>query len=207
MILPTEAPKNISEIVHFKNSDGKKFEIRTLELENLLSPTLVICQGRNAALVPIRRSFADELLGTNRQPWFDFISNKDASFFSHRCYVNSPRSASVMRPERPILFYESMKEKGRGAVIAIARIVDAIVVGKDNIPNERLRRLVVDDVDGFSASHEVLLTTFDNLFEIPCPVPFSELRRNNIVDGANLVAPITLTGEQVSLILNFGAEK
>jgi len=205
LTFPSELPFQTSQTVAVRNSSGSEFSVKPSELEDLLSPTIVIWQGRDAALVPIRRSYADELLGTSKQGRFDFIANKDASFFSRRCYVNSPGFASIMRPGNPVVFYESKKEKfGRRAAIAIARIVDAVIVGKADIRNDRLRRLVVEDVEGFSATDEVLLTSFDNLFEITHPVPLGRLREINAVDGANLQSPVMITCDQVINILSWG---
>ena len=105
---------------------------------------------------------------------FAFIANRDAAFLSRRAYVNSPRAARQMRPDRPILFvYESKRTgSGRGAMVAIARIVDSVFVQKSGVPKDRHKRLVVDSVNSFSASDDALLTTFDDLFVYPtsrCP--------------------------------------
>lgn len=202
--LPQSAPSDLSASVILNNRDGVQFSIQARELENILSPALVVVGGQEGALVPIRRTFADALLGTSKQSNFPFIEEKAAAFVRHRSYVNSPRTASVMLPERPILFYESLPQGGRGAVVAVARILDTVVLQKGDIPNERLRRLVVDDVEEFSSTEEVLLTTFDNLFELPRPVPLSELRNLGAIDGSNLVSATAINNRIVSQILDWG---
>lgn len=202
--LPNNPPSGGNDSVNIATGTSNSIVVTPSELEDILSPAVIIWPRRISALVPIRRIYADDLLGTSKQQSFDFITNKDASFFSRRSFVNSPRTASVMRPECPIFFYESQTGNGRGAVVAVARIVNAIVVQKQDIPDERLRRLVVYDVDEFSATDEVLLTSFDNLFELPRTIPLKELRCLGVVDGANLVSPVNISSEQAATILTKG---
>ena len=204
LILPNNPPSAGNDNMNIETRTDKSIVVTPIELEDILSPTVIIWPKRESALVPIRRVYADDLLGTSNQQSFDFIVNKDASFFSRRSYVNSPRTTSVMRPGCPIFFYESQKSQGRGAIVAVARIVDAIVVQKQDIPDERLRRLVVNDVDEFSTTDKVLLTSFDNLFELPRPVSLKELRCLGVVDGSNLVSPVSILSEKATAILTKG---
>jgi len=201
--LSDQAPKTFSTPITIVNREGTAHSVQPIELESILSPSIIVCAERPAVLIPIRRNFSDELLGTSKQSNFSFIEEKDASFVALRSYVNSPRTASAMRPHLPILFYESLKQNGRGAIVAMARIVDVSVVRKTDIPSHRLRRLVVNDVDDFSASDEVLLTTFDNLLELPNPVSLSKIRQVGAAK-ASLVAPETIDSVQTAQIINWG---
>ena len=81
-----------------------------------------------------------------------------------------------MRAGRPVLFCESKRSGGRGAIVAAARIVDATIMMKDTVPQELLQRAVVDDLEPLSASKEVLATSFDNLLRFPNLVSLAELR-------------------------------
>jgi hypothetical protein len=155
-------------------------------------------------VVPIGHTYANELLGTSNQSTFSFLANRDAAFLSRRAYVNSPRTSSIMRPDSPILFYESKRSGGRGAVLAIARIIDVVVAQKSDIPSDGKRRLVVDSVDGFSASDDVLLTTFDNLFVLPFPVSLKELKKIGAAGNANLISAVSLSSDQITQILTLG---
>jgi GNAT superfamily N-acetyltransferase len=202
--LASEPPNDQSAEIELTSRAGTEFSVRLRSLENILSPALVVVGGNDGALVPIRRKFADELLGTRRQSNLPFIEDKHASFARHRSYVNSPRMSSVMLPERVILFYESLADGGRGAVTAVARITDTIVIQKGDIPNQKLRQLVVDDVGDFSSTDEVLLTSFDNLFELPRPVALQHLRQIGAIDKSNLVSAARVSSEIVARILDFG---
>jgi hypothetical protein len=159
--------------IEISRDNGANTTVGAAQLEDFLSPAIIIWPGREGVIAPIECAFANDLLGTNLQSTFAFVANRDAAFLSRRAYVNSPRTAQIMRPETPILFYESKRSGGRGAVIAVARIVDAVVTKKGDIPTDRRRRLVVDNVDDFSATEDVLVTTFDNLFALPNPVPLT----------------------------------
>lgn len=175
------------------------------KLEDLLSPTIFVWPGRDGLIVPINRAYADELLGSSQQSNFAFIANRDAAFLSRRAYVNSPRAAKQMRPDSPILFYESKRQgRGRGAVVAVGRIVDSMVVGKSEVPTDGYKRLVVDSLASFSASDDVLLTTFDNLMVLPTPVPFNKLKEIDAIGRANLISAVSLSSEKVASILTLG---
>lgn len=202
--LPSDSPKSSSSPLIVSNSQNTDYQLYPNELEDILNPALIICPDRKAAIVSIRRHFADDLLGTSEQNRFDFIENMDASFKSIRCFINSPRFASILRPERPIFFYESKKHYGRGAVVALARIVDSVIVHKSDIPGNQLKRTVVEDVSDFSATNEVLLTTFDNLFQLPHPVSLLKLKDIEADKGANFISPVTISYKQTKRILNWG---
>jgi GNAT superfamily N-acetyltransferase len=184
---------------------GTKTRINAAVLEDLLGPTLFVWPGRDGVIVPITRAYADELLGTAIQPNLAFITNRDAAFLSLRGYVNSPQAAKKMRVGAPIIFYESKgKGSGRGAAVAVARIVNSIVVPKSQLNPKSDNRLVIDSADGFSATKDVLLTTFDNLMAFPTPVPFDTLKRFDAVGPTNLVSAVSLSSEKIDSILTHG---
>ncbi len=196
-------------------SSGGEFDIRTVKgktgridaaiLEDLLAPTLLIWPGRDGVIVPITRAYADELLGTAIQPNLSFIPNRDAAFLSLRGYINSPRTAKQMRIGAPIIFYESKRQgNGRGAAVAVARIVNSVVVSKSRLDPKSDKRLVINSVDDFSATDDVLLTTFDNLMAFPAPVAFTTLKRLNAVGRTNLVSAVSLSSDKIDSILTCG---
>lgn len=184
---------------------GETRQVGPNELEDVLYPTILVWPGRNGVIVPIARHFADELLGTSDQRDLPFMEHRDAAFLSRRGYVNSPRATAKMKPDCPILFYESKRQgAGRGAVVAVARIVDSIVIPKDAFPVDEQRRLVIDDVGSFSASAGVLLTTFDSLLPIPNPISFQKLKEIDAIGRANLISAVSLSSEQLTTILTEG---
>lgn len=185
-----------------QSPDGKTITVRLSALEDALGPTILIWPGRDGAIVPIARNYADDLLGTSDQ--FPLFGSPEAAFLTRRTYFNSPRSAALLRSGRPILFYESLRSGGRGAIVAAARIVDATVVRKEQISEALLRRAVVEDVSTLSSSADVLATTFDSLLRFPRPVPLADLRALGAATGTNFRTATAVTGARLSAILERG---
>jgi hypothetical protein len=72
------------------------------------------------------------------------------------------------------------------------------------VPTDGQRRLVVDSVDSFSATDDILVTTFDNLMVLPHPVPLNKLKKLDAVGKANLVSAVSLSSEKIEAILTEG---
>lgn len=206
LILPDDlATLSASGDIIVQLPTGSSKKIDNSSLETLLGPTIIVWPGRSGVIVPIARSYADDLLGTSDQPSLGFMTNRDAAFLSKRAYVNSPRTSKQMRPGSPIIFYESKRDgKGRGAAIAVARIVSSVVVSKSQIDAKSDKRLVIDDADQFSATDDVLLTTFDNLMPFPTIVGLKKLKEFGATGSTNLVSAVSLSSEQIASVLTCG---
>ena len=202
--LPAEMPTGpAAERFSVKTGRGEEISLSLKGLENLLGPTLLIRADQDGVIVPIARDYSKDLLGADRQMSLGLVHDKDAGFRSQRVYVNTPRAVNAMRPELPILFYESMNRGGRGCIVAVARIVDAEIRNKADIPKESRRRLVVE-VESFSKSDELLVTSFENTFLLPRPVPLDWLKKVGAVDNANLVTAKWVSSCTVAGILDRG---
>ncbi len=172
------------------------------QLDDFLGPAAIAWPGRGGVIQPITSRYADELLGTGAQR--TLLDNQEAAFLSRRCYASSPRSAQRMSPGSLIFFYESQRTGGRGAIVAVARIVDALTVSKEAVSHERARRLVVTNLSNITRANEVLLTTFDNLLAFPRPCPLATLRKMGAVGAQNLQTTTTVSDAVLSQILDFG---
>jgi ribosomal protein S18 acetylase RimI-like enzyme len=182
--------------------DGRSVAVRLSALEDALGPTILVWPGRDGVIVPIARNYADDLLGTGDQ--FPLFGSPEAAFVARRTYFNSPRTATLMRPGRPILFYESKRSGGRGAIVAAARIVDATVMAKQQVSDDLLRRAVVEDLEPLTASTDVLATSFDNLLRLPAPVSLETMRRLEVDISSNLITTTPLSNAGLSAILELG---
>jgi hypothetical protein len=204
--LPTKWPElqQSSKAVTISNGSGENSTLLPERFEDLFGPTLLLWAQRGAVIVSIHRNYADELLGTSMQTRLPFIESRDASFLSRRAYVNTPRARGIMRPGLPILFYESGKIGGRGAIIAAGRIVDSVLVPKARASGDAMRRVVVDDLSGFSAMDDVLMTTFDNVMILPNPVRFATLKEFGAVGGSNLISATAVSHENLVRIIDAG---
>jgi hypothetical protein len=168
----------------------------------VLSPTILIWPGRDGVIVPITHNYANDLLGTDKQ--FPLFGSPEAAFVTRKTYFNSPRAASLLRPGLPILFYESVRSGGQGAIVAAARVIDATVVKKNQVPGDLLRRAVVEDLDGLSSSTDILATTFDNLLRFPKPVSLADLRTFGAVGAANFQTATPVTSANIGAIFDLG---
>ena len=203
--VPSEMPERSNTTTFsIRTSQNVSINMSLRGLEDFLGPTLLAGSDRDGVIVPITQAYSKLLLGDSHQMSLGFTDDKDAAFLSTRAYVNTPRAASLMRPDSPMLFYESKRSKGVGGIVAIGRIVDTVILKKQDIPNEMLRRLVVDDVDGFSSTDEVLVSSFDNLFELPNCFPFRRLRTMGAIDASNLVTARKVSGQTIADILDWG---
>jgi hypothetical protein len=182
--------------------DGREVAVRLSALEDALSPTILLWPGRGGVIVPIARNYADDLLGTGNQ--FPLFGSPEAAFVTRRTYFNSPRTATLMRPGVPMLFYESKRSGGRGAIVAVARVVDATVVGKLHVPDDLLRRAVVEDLGPLSASADLLATTFDSLIRFPAAVSLEMLRRLGIETASNFQTTTAVPHSGLAAILELG---
>ncbi|RYE99259.1 MAG: hypothetical protein EOO77_35820 [Oxalobacteraceae bacterium] len=86
----------------------------------------------------------------------------------------------------------------------MGRIVDCTLQPKADLSVDSQRRLVVDDVDAFSATDDILVTSFDNLFALPAPVPLRYLKAIDAAGNANLISAVSLSSEKVTQILTQG---
>jgi hypothetical protein len=188
--------------IQITTSCGDNTEIGLFELETLLSPTIFALPKRKAVVVPITRSFAADLLGTDLQ--YSFLDVPEAHFLSRRTYFNTTRATRSMIRGAAIAFYESSRGKGRGAIVAIGRIVDVTSIPVSNAPEVLRRGAVVENLETLTKSKRVLATTFDNLVVLRKPVALRELRRIGCVTKANFVSATPISATHLTAIVDAG---
>ena len=105
-----------------------------------------------------------------------------------------------------LLFYESTRERGMGAIIAIARILHAYLTAKDLIDQADLNPSVLDAgvLDTIGRSPIKTVTVFDNVILFPQPVPLSILRQIGCGDANSLISTQRINAEQLRTILAAG---
>lgn len=202
--LPESAPDAtaIKSGLLVQGPDGRSVTVRLSALEDALGPTVLLWPDRDAVMVPIAKNYADDLLGTGDQ--LPLFGSPEAAFVARRTYFNSPRTAPLMRPGMLMLFYESKRSGGRGAIVAVARVADATVMAKGQVSDDLLRRAVVEDLDPLSTSADVLATSFDNLLRLPMPVSLDAMRRLSVDVSSNLQTTTVLASAGLRAILELG---
>ncbi len=185
-------------------ANGDTIEISLRDLENILSPVLFMLPGRNSAIVPIRRTYADDLFGLS--PQLSLLSSPEAVLLSQRAYFSDPRTAGVLTEGTPLLFYESGEHHGRKSIIAAARVVETSLVLKEDIDSNLRRRGVLSpkEMRQIGSRMNVLATRFDNILVLRDPVGISRLRDIGCVDRRNLVTAQQVGNEHAATILQEG---
>jgi hypothetical protein len=89
-------------------------------------------------------------------------------------------------------------------VVAVGRIVDRILQPTIGLSADSQRRLVVEDVDAFSSTENILVTSFDNVFALPVPVTLRYLKEIGAAGTANLISAVSLSGQKITQILTHG---
>src|SRR6185312_10813985 len=162
--------------VCFQAEDGSERKLKLSKLEALFSPGLVLVPDRPAAIVPIQRQFADELLDSSAQ--LGLLPVQGAALLREKVYFSTSRNARVLKKGLPLIFYESGANGGRSAAVALGRILDTVVANKRDIPAAILNHGVLgaDSVEKLTTSGKIAITTFDNLFRLRNPISVRRLR-------------------------------
>lgn len=180
-------------------ADGRADTVSLADLETVFSPAILMLPGRRAAIVPIQRVWADDLIGGAQLPLFP---KPEAALRSRRVYFSSPQNAGTLVRGRPIIFYESGKGRGRSSAIAVARVSRAEILRKDQAPEELLQAAVVRGraLEELTKGATVLAVWFDNIMPFETHVPFSRMKVLGVEDRTNLVRSREI-GSEIALKL------
>lgn len=162
--------------------------IRLREFEARFGPVILFLPGRKALVVPIQRSYADQLLSTAYQ--HSLFPRPEASVLGEKLYLSSPRTLSVLEEGAVILFYESIgNDSGRGAIVAVAQITRTAIQETTTLDSRTTRRGVLSsgEVHSLSTTNKTGLTYFNQLMRLKHPIGLSRLRALGCADRANFV--------------------
>lgn len=183
--------------------NGNQIYIDLFSLESFLSPCLLFLPGRPAVITPVRRRFSEPLLGHSRQR--SLLPRSSISMLRERCYVSASATYKKFTRGSLLFMYESTKDKGSGAVVAVARVTDSYLKDADSLVDRDLERSVLDadTVHTIGSSPLKTVTAFDNVFALPCAVPLTELRRLGCGSANALITTNRITNDQILGILEY----
>ncbi len=183
--------------------DGKVAVVSLADLESMLAPGLFLLPGRPVAVVPIRRVWAQDLIGSAQ---LTFLAKPEAAFRSRRVYFASVANRANLVRGRLVVLYESAKGGGRGAAIAVARVSKAEVVPKAHAPDSLLRAAVVrgSQLDNLVRGASILVAWFDNIMRFEKPVPFQRLEALGVDDKTRLIRSYMVNFETAVQIIDAG---
>lgn len=201
--LPGLAPKyrNPDQPIQVHTPNGNLTHVPLDMLETLLSPAILCLPGRPAVLTPIQKKFADELLGSS--PQGSLLPRGTASLYHDRHYLSGPRTLRHFKRGTIILFYESTKNGGRAAVVAIGRVREAYLRQAELLDSDGLEHsvLTTSTLDRIGKSKMKTVTIFDNIFMLPRVVPLTTLKRIGCGEATHLITTHALSDSQFQEIL------
>jgi hypothetical protein len=201
--LPAAAPefRNIDQQLVLRRPDGQQTHVSLYSLETLLSPALLCLAGRAGVLVPIERRYAEHLLQHTTQG--SLLPRARAQLFQQRHYVSGPNTAKTFRRGDLMFFYESSKDKGASAVVAVARVLRAYKQSQGDFDMKDFSPSILTEelLKEIGASKTKTVTVFDNLIRLAKPVDLMILRKLGLGQPHQLLTSRRITPEQVSAVL------
>ncbi|MDP3652908.1 MAG: GNAT family N-acetyltransferase [Rhodoferax sp.] len=204
--LPDAAPtfRHVSQQIQILTPDGNRVHVSLENLETLLAPALFCLPGRHAVITPVQRDFSEHLLG--HLPQKLLLPQSKVALYQEKHYVSGPQTLKRFRPGSLILFYESLKHKGLGAVIAVARVKQVYAKSQEALKTSGLDPSVLDakSLETIGQSEMKTVTVFDNVICLPRPVPLTFLERIGCGRPTDLITTNSITDEQLQAILAEG---
>jgi GNAT superfamily N-acetyltransferase len=204
--LPDTSPsyRNIDQQLQLSRPDGNRVHISLSAIEALLSPAIFCLPGRPAVIAPVIRKFAEHLLG--HLPQRSLLPSARASLYQTRHYLSDARTLKKFKRGGLMLFYESGKNGGLSAIVAIACIEHAYLKPKNAIDFSDLDASVLDaaGLEAIGKSEKKTVTVFTNVVRLHRPVPLATLRLLNCGKSTELITTQSINDSQLQSILAYG---
>ncbi len=192
-ILPTHQEFCHTGICIANDETYQEQYVKLFDFETLISPGIVFCPKRTSIILPIKRRYAEELLG-NFSKQTKMFASAEALLHVEKAYFKKARNKELFARGIPVFFYVS--GKGNMKVIGVGRVTysDYLSIEEIEINLSRQGVLPHSQLSGLvNNSKQIHAITFDNFNLLQTPIPYSFLKNNKIISGANLV-----TSEMIS---------
>ncbi|WP_434113225.1 GNAT family N-acetyltransferase [Paraburkholderia caffeinilytica] len=204
--LPDAPPvyRDVDQQIRLVRPDGNVGHVSLMTLETLLSPALFCLPGRVAVISPVRHKFAEDLLA--HSPQKSLLPHARARLYKERHYLSGMATLRHFKRGNLILFYESAKNKGLGAIVAIARVQRAYLKSQEAMENSDLDPSVLDSagLEAIGRSKTKTVTVFDNIICLERPVPLATLQRLGCGRPQDLLTTHAINNAQLQGILQQG---
>lgn len=192
--------RSADQQVQLLTPSGNRSHVSLEALETLLGPALFCLPGRPAVVTPIQRRYSEALIGHESQR--SLLPSGTASTHHERQYLSNSRTLKHFARGTLILFYESLRDGGRGEVFAVARVREAYLRSRpDLVGNLQQSVLSEDTLDDIGSSSAKVVTVFDHIFHLPKPVSLATLRRLGCGGANDLITTKPISDEQLQGIL------
>ena len=202
----TMAPIKLgTDYITITTQDNVKVEIELNELEQLFYPALYTDKSNEGVIMPIKRSYSEELFNTHEQ--LSLLNSKEAILCQERVYFCDQKVANTLEVGQLIFFYESGSERGgRQEIIAVARVSQSNVLLVDNLKSDLTNRGVIDvtTLKNISLSGHMTVVEFRNILHFKKPISYKRLCEIGCNDGANFVTAKKISAKLALQIISEG---
>jgi hypothetical protein len=174
----------------------------TLErIETLLSPALFCFPKRPAVITPIRHEYAKLLLG--HSPQGSLLPAPASSLFQDRHFISGPNAFNLLKRGTLMLFYESNPPRGKGELVAIARVRRSYLKDSAALEASDLKQSVLNQetLADIGRAELKTVTVFDNLFPLPAPISLDRLQQLDCGRPNDLITTRAIGDTQLQEIL------
>lgn len=188
------------QIAYIKQNGDHGYE--TLErIETLLSPALFCFPERPAVITPIRHKYAQLLLGHSKQG--SLLPAPTSNLFQERHFVSGPNAFNHLKRGTLMFFYESNPPRGKGELVAVARVrrsylKDGAALEPSDLAQSVLNEETVVDI---GRSETKTVTVFDNVFALPSPISLDRLQQLDCGYPHDLITTHAISDTQLQSIL------
>ena len=207
--LPDEPPvfRSADQQIQVLTQDGNRAHIPLHSLETLLGPALFCLPGRGAVITPLRRGFSEHLLG--HLPQQSLLPQSKVALFKERHYLSDPSTLKRFKRGELMLFYESLKQGGLGAIVSIARIQKAYLKLQENLESTDLDSSVLDSasLEAIGRATTKTVTVFDSIMHFQNPVSMETLKRIGCGKPTDLLTTHPITDHQLQVIISEGTAR
>jgi GNAT superfamily N-acetyltransferase/predicted nucleic acid-binding protein len=202
--LPEHMPiyRSADQHVQMLTPDGNQTHVKLDVLESLLYPALLCLQGRPAVITPVQKTFSEPLLGYSIQS--SLLPSGSVSLFHERHYISNHRTLQLFRRGTLMFFYESTKQGGCGAIIALGRVREAYLRSAEALGESDFMQSVLSaaSLGRIGKSKMKTVTVFDNIFHLPRRVPLKTLKLIGCGRPNDLITTRSVTDDQLQKILD-----
>ncbi|PCK01967.1 MAG: hypothetical protein COA42_22495, partial [Alteromonadaceae bacterium] len=205
--LPEKLPKNkelLNTGVPITGKNKQEFRCYSLfDFETLISPGFLLPKGRECLLLPIKETYASQLLG-ELSPQRTLLPSEGVSLLLEKAYFRSTARKDYFKKGTTIAFYVSGK-KSIQEIVGLARITYSELLDEDQadfslqrqgvLPREKLAAIA-------NSEGKLHAFTFDNFNEFPSRLDFKKAKSMGVISDANLITVEKLPYEKFKKIID-----
>lgn len=194
--------QSFDQLVQVVTPSGIQTHLSWEELESLLSPVIFCLSGRPAVITPIKRKYAEPLLGHAKQG--SLLPQFKSATYSEKNYMSGSTTHKQFKRGGLIFFYESSEGGGSKAVVALARVRKSYLKPNEAIESPDLDPSVLstNDLKKIGASETKTVTSFDNVLIFSNPVPMKKLVEIGCGRPTDLISTKTILDSQMLEIIS-----